>query len=335
MYWLWYLVPVPVLALSLLMGPAGGVSFADVAGWFFERAGGFPTPALADGAGRDLVGAVLLDVRLPRALLAFLVGAGLTVSGAALQAVARNPLVSPDILGLSAGAACGAALALTTPGLPLQPTAFALGLAAAGLSYALAATRRGVSPVSLVLAGVVVAGVFTALLTAVQITADPFKLQTIVHWTMGNLHNASWAKVHSAAPPVILGVLALVVLRWRLNVVALGDEETRAVGLTPGREKLSVLVPAALAATGATAVAGVIALVGLAVPHMARLLVGADNRRLIPVSAVFGGSFLVLVDTAARSVTAFEVPVGLFTTLIGGPFFLCLLRRSAAQYFGE
>ncbi len=333
MHRLWYLVPVPVLALSLLVGPAGGVSSGEVLGWFLDRLWG--APVLADGGEGDLVGAIVLDVRLPRVLLAFLVGAGLTVSGTALQAVARNPLVSPDILGLSAGAACGAALALVTPGLPLQPTAFAFGLAAAGLSYALAATRRGGSPVSLVLAGVVVGGVFTALLTAVQITADPFKLQTIVHWTMGNLHNASWAKVRSASPPVALGVLALVALRWRLNVVALGDEETRAVGLRPGREKLLVLVPAALAATGATAVAGVIALVGLAVPHMARLLVGADNARLVPVSVAFGGSFLVLVDDVARSATAFEVPAGLFTTLIGGPFFLWLLRRSAAQYFGD
>jgi len=265
-------------------------------------------------------------------ILTFLVGSSLAVSGNALQALFRNPLVSPDILGLSSGAAFGAALALSLGTIPLQGTAFFFGLLAVGLSYFLALTRRGVAIVALILAGIIVSGIFTALLTVVQFLTDPFKLQTIVHWTMGNLHNANWAKVRSAMGPILVGSLWLFVLRWRMNVLALGDEETRAVGLHPEREKLLILLPATLIASAAVAVAGVIGMVGLAFPHMVRMMVGPDNRITTPVAMAFGGSFLLLVDNFSRTAAVFEIPLGIFTTLIGGPFFIYLLKRNRMQY---
>jgi iron complex transport system permease protein len=279
-----------------------------------------------------MVEAIILNVRLPRILLAFLVGSALTVSGNSFQALFRNPLVSPDILGLSSGAAFGAAIALISPVLPLQPSAFLFGLLAVGASYFLALTGRGVSTVSLILAGIIISGLFTALLTIVQFLTDPFRLQTIVHWTMGNLHNASWSKVASAALPILFGMLWLFVMRWRLNVIALGDDETRAVGLNPEKEKVLILLPATLTASASVAVAGIIGMVGLAAPHMVRLMTGPDNRKTQPLSIAFGGSFLLLVDDLSRTITSFEIPIGIFTTLIGGPFFIYLLKKSRMLY---
>ncbi|MBA4373589.1 MAG: iron transporter [Thermodesulfovibrio sp.] len=325
-----YLLPLPLLLGSLFVGPSEVVSSQDVFSWIL-RSLHISTLHTYDEA---LVNAVVMDVRLPRVILVFLTGAALTMSGNSMQALFRNPLVSPDILGLSSGAAFGAALALTIPALPLQPTAFACGLAAVGMSYFLAVNRKVVSTVSLILAGVIVSGIFTSGLTLVQFLTDPFKLQTIVHWTMGNLHNASWKKVVSAAPPIILGGIWLYFMRWRMNVLALGDEETMAVGLNPEREKILILVPATLMATASVAVAGVIGMVGLAVPHMVRMMVSPDNRKALPVSCLFGGSFLLVVDDFSRALASFEIPIGIFTTLIGGPFFIYLLKKNVFR-FGE
>jgi len=327
----WYLCPLPLLLFSLLIGPAGSVDPTDA---LRALAGGLSLCQLPADGSLDMAHEVLFNIRLPRICLDFLVGGALAASGAALQAMVRNPLVSPDILGLTPGAAFGAALALSVGWLPLQPAAFVFGLFAVVCSYLLAVTRRGLSIVSLVLAGVIVGGIFTSLLTIVQIVSDPFKLQTIVHWTMGNLHNASWSGVHSALLPVGAGMALLFFMRWRMNVLALGDEETRAVGLNPEREKLLLLIPATLVASASVAVAGIVGMVGLTAPHMVRMLVGPDNRRTLPVSFFFGGCFLVLVDDLARAITTFEVPVGIFTTLIGGPFFVWLLKRSGPG-FGE
>lgn len=327
---LFYLLPLPLLLVSLFIGPSEMVSSQDVLFWILRNMH-IPTLYMYDEA---LVNAVMMEVRLPRIILVFLTGAALTMSGNAMQALFRNPLVSPDILGLSSGAAFGAALALTSPMLPLQPTAFACGLAAVGMSYFLAVRRKVVSAVSLILAGVIVSGIFTSGLTLVQFLTDPFKLQTIVHWTMGNLHNASWKKVISAAPPIMLGGLWLFIMRWRMNVLALGDEETRAVGLNPEREKLLILVPATLVATASVAVAGVIGMVGLAVPHMVRMMVSTDNRKTLPVSFLFGGTFLLIVDDFSRAMASFEIPIGIFTTLLGGPFFIYLLKKNRFR-FGE
>jgi len=325
-----YLLPLPLLLGSLFIGPSEVVGPQDVLSWIL-RSMHIPTMSMNDEA---LVNAVIINVRLPRIILVFLTGAALTMSGNSMQALFRNPLVSPDILGLSSGAAFGAALALAIPALPLQTTAFVFGLAAVAMSYFLAISRKVVSTVSLILAGVIVSGIFTSGLTIVQFLTDPFKLQTIVHWTMGNMHNASWKKVISAAPPIVLGGIWLFLMRWRMNVLALGDEETRAVGLNPEREKLLILIPATLVATASVAVVGVIGMVGLAVPHMVRMMVGTDNRKALPASCVFGGSFLLVVDDFSRAIASFEIPIGIFTTLIGSPFFIYLLKKKRLR-FGE
>jgi iron complex transport system permease protein len=318
-------LPFPVALVSLVIGPSDSITLGEILSWLFGLMIGFSDEAEPNSV---LIRTIVIDVRLPRVLLTFLVGGSLASSGNALQALFRNPLVSPYILGLSSGAAFGAALAMTIAWMPLQPTAFFFGMIAVATAYFMARSRKSVSVVSLILSGVIVSGIFTALLTIVQFLTDPFKLQTIVHWTMGNLHHAGWGKLWSAAPFCLAGVLWLFLFRWRMNVLAMGDDETRAVGLNPEKEKVMILIPATLAASAAIAVAGVIGLVGLVVPHMVRMMLGPDNTRCLPASFMFGGTFLLIVDSISRSIAAFEIPVGVFTTLLGGPFFIFLLRRS-------
>lgn len=280
-----------------------------------------------DNSYPDVYNTIIFDVRLPRVLLGMLVGASLSVSGAVFQGIFRNPLVSPYILGLSSGAAFGAALSLAfLPGLSVQYAAFLFSLMAVGATYFMATTHRSTPVVSLVLAGVIVSAVFDSLLTIIQIAVNEKALQSIVFWIMGSLGTASWSKIYSALPLFVLGCAIIFMLRWRLNVLALGDEEARSVGLNPEIYKIIFITLASLAASSAVAVVGIIGLVGLIVPHMLRMIFGPDHRALIPLSICFGASFLVLVDDFARAGMGFEIPVGVVTTLVGAPFFAYLLR---------
>jgi len=270
---------------------------------------------------------VIFQVRMPRVLLGMMVGASLSISGATFQGIFRNPLVSPYILGLSSGAAFGAALSLAfLPESSVQLMAFLFSLLAVGLTYFMATSGRNTPVVSLVLAGVIVSAVFDALLAIVQISVNERALQSIIYWIMGSLGTSSWSKIFSAFPLFALGCLVMLLLRWRLNVLAMGDEEARSVGLNPELYKMILIIAASLAASSAVAVVGVIGLVGLVVPHMLRMLFGPDHKTLLPLSLSFGASFLVMVDDFARSGLGFEVPVGVITTLVGAPFFAYLLR---------
>jgi iron complex transport system permease protein len=212
--------------------------------------------------------------------------------------------------------------------LPVQVSAFIFGLIAVGLSYFMARKNKNVSIVSLILSGIIVSGIFTALLTLVQFYSDPFKLQSIVHWTMGNLHNANWQKLQSSVIPITVGVLVLFVYRWRLNVLALGDDEARTVGINPEKDKLIILIASTLAASSAVAVAGIIGLYGLIVPHMVRMIIGPDNRQSIPLNFLFGGMFLLIIDDFSRTLSGFEIPIGVFTMLLGAPFFIFLMKKT-------
>jgi iron complex transport system permease protein len=275
-----------------------------------------------------LVTVILRDVRLPRVLLTFMVGSALSISGSAMQALFRNPLVSPYVLGVSSGSAFGAALAIIAPMVPIQLSAFTFGIMAAGISYLIARIHNTVSVTSLVLSGVIISSIFTSCLALIQFLIDPNRLQAIVHWTMGNLHTASWSKIYSGGPLIFIAAACLLMLGYRMNVLAMGDEEAKAVGINPEREKLFVLVPAVLATSASVAVAGIIGFMGLVVPHLVRMLFGPDNRRTIPACFCFGGVFLVLVDNIARSIALVEIPVGIFTNFLGAPLFVYLLRKS-------
>ncbi|BCW69575.1 iron ABC transporter permease [Arthrobacter sp. NicSoilB8] len=274
---------------------------------------------------------VVLLVRMPRILLALLVGGGLAIGGAALQAIFRNPLVSPEIIGVSAGASFGGALALLL-GLGtfmLVAGSFAFGLVALGLLFLITSGRGGTPMLMIVLGGVVTGSFFSALVALVTYIADPnTTLPAIVFWLLGSVATATYAKVAVALIPVLGGAVALLLLRWRLNVLSLGDEDAAALGLRPRPLRWVVLLAVALIVAGAVAVSGAVSWVGLVVPHLARMWVGPDHRVLLPVSFLLGGAYIVLVDTLARTVTAGEIPLGVLTALIGAPVFFVLLRRN-------
>ncbi|MER7796032.1 iron ABC transporter permease [Microbacterium sp. NPDC096154] len=273
---------------------------------------------------------VVLDVRLPRVLLSFLVGAGLAVSGAVLQAVFRNPLVSPQFIGVSTGASFGGVLAILfgLGTVHVVGGAFVCGIVA--LALVLSIGRMGsTSPLlMIVLGGVVVSAFFSALVSFVAYIADPYTtLPTITFWLMGSLAGASYAKAVTVLIPLAIGGVLIFALRWRLNVLSLGDEDARALGVSPSATRSVLLVAVALVTAGSVAVSGVIGWVGLIVPHIARLLVGSDSRVLLPASFLVGGGYLTLIDTLSRTIADTELPVGILTAVIGAPFFVILLAR--------
>ena len=274
---------------------------------------------------------VVMLVRLPRVLLGALVGGGLAVSGVALQAAFRNPLVSPQVIGVSSGASFGGALALVL-GLGtgyLVGSAFVFGMAALGVVFLVTAGRGGASMLMIVLGGVVTGSFFSALVSLLTFLADPYStLPAIVFWLLGSLATATFGKVLVAAVPVLLGTAVLVALRWRINVLSLGDEDAAAVGIRPRPVRWTLLSAVALIVAGAVAVSGVIGWVGLVIPHLVRMWVGPDHRVLLPVSFLVGAAFLVTVDTLARTVSATEIPLGVLTALVGAPAFLVLLRQN-------
>jgi iron complex transport system permease protein len=289
--------------------------------------------------GRRLTGApavgqidtVLFEVRLPRVFAAVVVGAALAGAGATYQTLFRNPLVSPDILGVSTGAGLGAVLGifLSLPVVGIQLTAFAMGLATVGLVYAIASMVHGREPILvLVLAGVVVGSLAGAAISLLKVLADPYdQLPAIVFWLLGSFSAIRKGEVWAAAPLVALGLLPLLLLRWRINVLSLGDEEAKALGVEAGRLRLVVIAAATLMTASVVAICGVIGWVGLMIPHIARMLVGPSFDRLLPTAMLIGASYLLLVDTMARTMTAIEVPIGILTAIIGAPFFLWLLAR--------
>ncbi|PZU87461.1 MAG: ABC transporter permease [Shinella sp.] len=273
---------------------------------------------------------IVLLVRLPRVLLAALSGAALAVGGAALQGVFRNPLVSPQVLGISQGAAFGGALALLFgySGIVLLGMSFLLGLSALILVGALARINGRTEIITVILSGMVVGALFAALVSIVQFVADPnTSLPAIVYWLMGSFSTATWARLGLALPGMALGLFAIWLLRYRLNLLALEDSEARSLGVNPDRERWIVFAAISLMTGTSVAVAGIVGWIGLVVPHAARILVGEDHRALIPASALLGAAYLTFIDTLARTLTAAEIPLGVLTALIGAPVFGLLLRR--------
>jgi iron complex transport system permease protein len=315
-----------LLALLMLAAAQVGaypLSFADMTAAVARKLTGAPPQGQID--------TVLFDIRLPRVLAAVLVGAGVAAAGAAYQTLFRNPLVSPDILGVSTGAGLGAVLGifLSLPVAGIQLMAFVVGLATVGLVYAIASLVRERDPILvLVLAGVVVGSLAGAAISLLKILADPYdQLPAIVFWLLGSLSAIRKGEVWAAAPLVALGLAPLVALRWRINVLSLGDEEARALGVEAGRLRLFVVAAATLMTASVVAISGVIGWVGLVIPHIARMAVGPSFDRLVPTAMLLGASYLLLVDTLARTMARTEVPIGILTAIIGAPFFLWLLAR--------
>lgn len=300
---------------ALLVGPFGLTPGQTVA-------------ALLGRAG-DQAQIVVWNIRLPRVAGACLVGAALAAAGASYQALFRNPLVSPDILGVSAGAGLGAVagIFLSLPVALIQLSAFVGGLAAVAVVMTVASAVRGGDRVlTLVLTGVVIGALAGAATSLLKVLADPYdQLPAITFWLLGSLASVTSADILPALPAVVLGLVPLVLLRWRINVLSMGDEEARALGIEAGRTRLLVIAAATLVTASVTALAGVVGWVGLVIPHIARMAVGPAFGRLLPASALIGAGYLLLVDTAARTIADIEVPLGILTAVIGAPVFVWLL----------
>jgi len=316
-----------LMALSLALGryPVTPADLARLAASLLGGDGGAADPGLTT------VYNVVINIRLPRVLAAVLIGAALAASGAAFQAMFVNPLVSPGLLGVLAGASFGAALGMTLgQSWPVvQLCAVGCGLLAVAAAVGLAALYRGERLLMLILGGVVSSAMFTALLTLVKYVADPYdQLPAIVHWLMGGLSLADGPTVWAMAGPLAAAVLLLALLAGRLNVLSMGDEEARALGVNVGRLRLALIVAATVAGALTVALAGVIGWVGLVIPHIARMVVGPDNRRLMPAAILMGGAYLLLVDDLARLLLATETPLGILTALVGIPFFAAALGQA-------
>lgn len=326
-----YGLPIPVFIISLFIGSSKSIDLLHYATLLYK----YWTNAImntGDMLAFEMTSNVLLNVRLPRILLTFMVGAALSVSGAVLQGLFRNPLVDSYILGISSGAAFGASLAIVYSLSFINMYAFAGGIIAVLITYGIASSNKQISTITIILSGMIVSGIFIALLTLVQYISNPYKLQAIIQWTMGNLHSASWNEVKQAIIPIVLTVLCSFLYRWRLNLLALGDDAARAVGVNPVPDKLILVTCATLMTTTTVAVAGIISFYGLFLPHIVRMLLGADNSKSIPANIFLGGTFLLIIDTLSRTLFLFEVPIGVFTTILGGGFFVFLLKKNKVNW---
>ncbi|WP_350454962.1 FecCD family ABC transporter permease [Slackia heliotrinireducens] len=280
----------------------------------------------------ELDASVVLSIRWPRIIIALFVGAALSCSGAAYQGVFRNPLVSPDILGISAAAGFGAAVAIvfSNPYSPIvQISAFVCAIGGVVLAYLLARVKGSIPNVMLILAGVVVAAVFNAGISMMKYLADPEEqLPAITFWLMGSLTGIRWENLAYCVPIISVSLIVLLLFSWRLNLLTMGDDEAKSMGIKASRLKTIVIVCATAMTATAVSQAGTIGWIGLVIPHMARMIAGPDHSKLIPMSAVMGGTFLLLIDDLTRVISETALPLSIPIALIGAPFFAILLRRT-------
>ena len=279
--------------------------------------------------------AAVWNIRLPRVLLSVLVGACLAAAGGSYQGVFQNPMASPDILGASAGAGFGAALAilLGASSVGITAGAFAASLLTVALVFTVSRHAKGDRVLGLVLAGIMISSLFQSGISFIKLVADPNnKLPQITYWLMGSLSGAKWRDIGFVAVPMAAGLIPLILLRWQLNVVTMGDDEARSLGVNAPRIRLWIVVCSTLVTASAVSVSGMIGWVGLVIPHMMRRVVGSDYRYLMPASMLGGGIFLLIVDNVSRNATTAGIPIGILTAFIGAPFFLWLITGKGDHY---
>jgi len=292
-------------------------------------------PAWDSANLNNLYNTVVWDIRLPRIILSVAVGIALAIAGGVFQGCFRNPLVEPYILGVSSGAAFGAALAIVFPAFlfSLQVSAFVFGTIAVFAAYLLARVRGETPIVTLILAGVIVGSIFAALVSILKYVAADAALREIVFWLMGGFYYASWKDVTTIVPIIAGCFFLLWFLSWKLNILSMGDEESRTLGVNPERYKIILIIVSTLITAISVSAVGIIAWVGLMMPHAARMLLGPDHRFMLPAAAIMGGIYMVICDTLARTVTSAEIPVGIITSILGAPYLIYLLRSKGKTVF--
>lgn len=287
-------------------------------------------PSLSEGIP-EIAQQLILLVRLPRILGAALIGASFGCTGTAFQAIFKNPLVDSNILGVTSGAGFGAAIALLLMGSAwqVQLSAFVFGLLAVSLAFFGSRLYKTSPLLILTLMGILVGSLFSSLTSLLKYIADPLDtLPAITFWLMGSLTNITWVRLVSLTVITVVGLIFLYLLRWRLNILSLGDDEAKALGVDPIKMKLLIIIFATMMTASAVSVSGVIGWVGLVIPHAGRLLVGPDHKDLLPVSICLGSAFLILIDDIARTLLPGEIPLGVLTGLIGVPLMIILLRKN-------
>ncbi|MBI9043463.1 MAG: iron ABC transporter permease [Anaerolineaceae bacterium] len=280
---------------------------------------------------------IVWEIRLPRILVCIMVGIGLATSGATYQGAFRNPLVEPFILGISAGASFGASLGILYPHLFLniQISAFLFALLSVFIAYSVSRVEGKNPIVALILAGVVISSLFQALVSILKYTSDDTALRAIVFWIMGGFYYANWKDVVLMTPVMLVSFSILWLLSWKLNILSMGDEEARSLGVNPDRLKIIFIVIATLMTAIAVATVGIIAWVGLMMPHAARMVLGPDHRFVLPASAIMGAIYMLICDTLARTMTTAEIPVSIITSLLGAPYLFYLLRTKGRFIFSS
>lgn len=323
----WIVLPLCLMIVSLALG-AYRISPLDVGKILAGRLVG--RKMVSDAMAASLV----WEVRLPRIIGAVLAGAGLGVSGAVFQGLFRNPLADPFTLGVSNGAGFGAAAAIvmSLPSLMVQLSAIAFGLGSVGLTFLLSMRGRK-STVTLVLSGMLVSALFSSLVSLVKFTADPFdKLPQIVFWIMGSLSGVSYGKILRILPAYFISMALLLLLRWKLNVLSMGDQEAKSFGIHVRRDRGIAIVACSVLTALVVSISGIIGWVGIVIPHLSRMLVGPDFRKLLPVSASLGVCYLLVIDDLCRTLTAAEIPIGVVTGIVGIPMFLYFIYKKKVSW---
>jgi len=285
--------------------------------------------------GFEVAEHVLFQVRLPRILIALLVGAGLSIAGASLQGLFQNPLVSPDILGVCSGSGFGAALGiLLTSGMGMMTTVLSLvfGLISMFLTLFMVRVKVQAQTMSYILSGIIVTSVFSALTSLIKYVADVNnQLPTITFWLMGSFANTEFNDLKIIILPIVIGIAGLLLLRWQLNILSLGEEEAYSLGVNPQAARIAVILFSTIITAACVMVSGIVGWVGLVIPHISRRIMGVNHKGLLPTSMLLGGTFMVIVDSVARNLTAAEIPIGILTALIGAPFFALIYNRMKGE----
>lgn len=277
---------------------------------------------------------VVINMRLPRILLALLCGAGLAVAGSGLQALFSNPLVSPDTLGVASGASFGAALALLFNGdmIMVQISALVFGILAVMLTYNIGKIKGKSSIIMLVLSGMMVSSLFQAFVSLIKYVADTEnQLPAITYWLMGSLGSATYQSLAIGAVPILAGCFILYGLRWKMNILSLTEDEAKTLGVNVKKMRMIVILASTMITASCVSMCGQIGWIGLLIPHMCRMLFGSNNKQVIPASISFGAVFMIIIDTIARATATSEIPISILTSIIGAPCFIILLRKTGAS----
>lgn len=316
-----FIFVINIAILSICIG-AYFISVPEVFNIILSKLRGLSIPQLEES--------IIFNIRITRILIALTVGVALASSGAVFQGIFHNPLIEPYVLGVSSGAAFGAGLAVITKlhGL-IQIFAFIFGLIAVILTYFISKKSGKTGLITLILSGMVVSSVFSGLVSYIQYTGNEEQLKVLVFWLMGGLYRSTWRDVHITIPIIILGIIIYIFNSWKLNVLSTGESDARALGISVEKLKIILLLTATCLTSVAVSVSGIIGWIGLMIPHAARMLVGSDNRYLIPMSALMGAGFLIICDTLSRTISSGEIPISIISSILGAPYMIYLIRKYA------